>query len=72
VYMKDDAITYPLAQNLIFNQTTIGVNASYNICTNVNATIAYTWNQHTGDVQYVPAIMRGRTNSLSAGISLGF
>ena len=71
VYMKDDFVTYPLSQNLTFNQTTIGVNATYNITTNVHANIAFTYNQHAGDLQNIPVIMRGNTNNFSAGISLG-
>ncbi len=72
VYQKDDAITYSLAQNLIFNQTTVGINAYYNLTTNVSAYIGYSYIQHAGDLQYIPIIMRGSTNSLRAGVSLGF
>ncbi len=72
VYMKDDFVTYPLSQNLIFNQTTIGVNATYIITTNVQVNVAYTYNQHAGDVRFVPGIMGGNTNSLSVGVCLGF
>ena len=72
VYMKDDFVTYPLAQNLIFNQTTIGLNAYYNLSTNVRAFIGYSYNQHSGDVQYIPTIYQGASNSLTIGVNMGF
>jgi hypothetical protein len=70
-YMKDDFVTYPLAQNLVFNQTTIEINGSYQLTTNVYFSLGYRFNQHSGDVQFIPEIMRGNTNSFIAGISLG-
>ena len=72
IYMKDDAITYPLAQNLIFNQTTVGINATYNLTTNVRMFIDYAYNQYAGDLQYIPMIYKGTTNSLTLGVNLGF
>lgn len=70
-YNIDDYTTYPIAKNLIFNQTTLAINTSYNLTTNVRAFVGFTYNQHAGDIQYSPQILRGNTSSFSAGISLG-
>ena len=72
VYGKDDWVTYPLTKNLIFNQTTIELSGSYQITTNLSASMGYTLNRYAGDTQFVPAIMHGNTNSLRVGVSLGF
>ena len=72
VYWKDDWVTYPLTKNLIFNQTTIELSGSYQITTNLSASMGYTLNRYSGDTQFIPAIMHGNTNSFSAGVSLGF
>jgi hypothetical protein len=71
VYGKDDFVTYPLAQNLTFNQTTVELNGSYQLTTNVYFSLGYRFNQHSGDIRFIPEIMRGNTNTLIAGISLG-
>ncbi len=71
VYMKDDWVTYPLAQNLIFNQTTLELSGSYQITTNLSASLGYTLNRYSGDTQFVPAVMHGNTNSFRVGVSLG-
>ena len=39
---------------------------------NVKAFISYIYTNHTGDVQYIPEIMHGNTNSMVAGVRLGF
>ena len=72
VYLKDDFVTYPLAKNLVFNQTTFEFDASYLLLSNVKAFISYIYTNHTGDVQYIPEIMHGNTNSMVAGVRLGF
>ena len=71
IYMKDDFVTYPLAQNLTFNQTTLELSGSYQITTNLRASMGYRLNQHTGDTQFIPAIMHANTNTVFAGVSLG-
>jgi hypothetical protein len=72
IYWVDDDITYPLAKNLIYNQTSVELNASYRIVNNVKAFIGYIYTQHAGDLQYIPQIFHGNTNTLSLGILAGF
>jgi hypothetical protein len=71
-YNIDDYTTYPLAKNLVFSQTTFEFNASYLLLSNVKTFIGYTYTQYTGDVQYIPGIFHGNTNTLSLGILAGF
>jgi len=72
VYMKDDAITYPLSKNLTYNQTNIEINASYRLLTNAQAFIGYSYSQHSGDVQYIPQLFAGKTNTVLVGLNVGF
>ena len=72
VYMKDDWLTYPLSKNLTYNQTTIEINASYRLLTNAKAFIGYKYSQNAGDLQYIPQIFHGNTNTIFCGINVGF
>jgi hypothetical protein len=72
VYLKDDEITYPLSKNLTYNQTTLEINASYRLLTNVKALIGYKYTQNAGDLKYIPQIFQGKTSTLSFGINVGF
>jgi len=72
VYGKDNAVTYPVDENLIFNESSFEFSTSYILTTNVRFFFSYTYNIHSGDVQYIPQIMRGITNSVMAGTSIGF
>jgi hypothetical protein len=71
-YMKDDYTTYPLSSNLIFNQRSMGINATYNLITNVKAFIGYSNNQHAGNFQYIPIFYKGNSNNFKIGINVGF
>ena len=71
IYMKDDLVTYPLAQNLTFNQSTIKFQGIYQITTNLSASLGYTFNHYSGDIKFIPEIMHGNTNTFYAGIRLG-
>jgi hypothetical protein len=71
-YMKDDYTTYPLAKNLIFNQTVFELYSSYRLLSNVYVFIGYINTRHAGDVQFIPQVFHGNTNTLSLGILAGF
>jgi hypothetical protein len=72
VYMKDDYTTYPLAKNLVYNNQVITLDARYQILTNASVYLGYKYQQHTGDVQYLPELFHGNTSTLTAGVQLGF
>ena len=72
IYLKDNFLTYPLAKNLVFNQTTFEIEASYRLLTNTQAFIGYKYNNYIGDQQYIPSIFHGNTNTVSCGILIGF
>ena len=72
VYMKDDYSTYPLSKNLVFNQTHFGINAAYMITTDLKVYAGWQYNQHSGDIQYIPQLLRGNTNSALVGFNMGF
>ena len=70
IYWVDDDITYPLSKNLIYNQTTIELNASYRIVNNVKAFIGISTPSMAGTSIY--SNFHGNTNTLSLGILAGF
>jgi hypothetical protein len=71
-YNIDDYTTYPLSKDLIYNRSTFVINGTYRITTNLIASLGYSLTQYSGDVQLIPGILHGETNSFVAGISLGF
>jgi hypothetical protein len=72
VYMKDDALTYSLSKNLTYNQTILEINASYRLLTHAKAFIGYSYSRNSGDVQYIPQILAGKTNTVLVGLNIGF
>jgi hypothetical protein len=69
-YWKDDVITYPMAQNITFNQTSIEITGSYQLTSKVYFNLGYRINQHSGDIRLIPEIASGNTITLISGIGL--
>lgn len=71
-YMKDDYTTYPLSENLVYNRQTFEINCNYHVFTNTTVFLGYCNQQYAGDIQYIPLILRGQTNTITLGINAGF
>jgi hypothetical protein len=67
-----DLTTLPVLKNLTWQNKQLKLEARYMIVNKVACFLQYSITQEAGDIQYVPVVMRGSTNTLVAGISLGF
>ena len=70
--MKDDYTTYPLSKNLIYNQQTFELNVQYQILSNAKVCFGYANQMHAGDIQYIPSMIYGNSNTLLFGLNVGF
>ena len=67
-----DVTTIPMLQNIIWSNNQINFTARYELVSNCYLYLEYQRAQHSGDVIYNPEFLHGGTNTLIAGINLGF
>jgi hypothetical protein len=67
-----DPTVLPVLKNISWQNQCIALNASYSLVAGTVVFINYQFNKEKGDVQFTAPVFRGNTNTLSAGVQIGF
>lgn len=62
----------PVLTNLTWINSSVSLEILYQIVSNTSVFLNYLNTNHKGDIGFSPLVMHGRTNSLVAGINVGF